>query len=274
MYTTLAFVNSPVAFMVTRSRPVLRATFSTRHLAFFLIIGDLHRLFPRAKFVFLLRNPMAVLYSELQTYVKGDWPVLGLFAPDLLLAPHRIIEGIELLGEDAIVVRYEELVREPTSQLRSLCNRIGICYSQEMIDYSKTPAPKGSMNDPVGIHKHTRPSTDSVDRWRGLADTGQTRHFGQCYLRALGAELLDKLGYPYEPIATALGNRASARDIGLPLFPWEIAIRPKSQWSLRERFIAERYFAMRNKGRTRGTLVTFRNMARRLLSTALGQLRF
>ena len=101
---------------------------------YFFVIPKLYRLFPRARFIFLLRNPMAVLYSEMNTYVKGKWPMLARFAPDLLDAPRRIIEGMELLGEGAIVVRYEELVAEPERQVRELCGRLGIDFHPEMID--------------------------------------------------------------------------------------------------------------------------------------------
>jgi hypothetical protein len=92
------------------------------------IIPDLYRLFPRARFIFLLRCPMAVLYSELNTYVKGNWPVLARFAPDLLDAPQSIVDGMALLGEAAIVVRFTELVVEPERQVRELCGRLGFDY--------------------------------------------------------------------------------------------------------------------------------------------------
>jgi len=65
---------------------------------YFFIIPDLHRLFPKAKFIFLLRNPLAVLSSLLSTYVKDDWPVLSFFRHDLLHAPQLIADGIKIIG--------------------------------------------------------------------------------------------------------------------------------------------------------------------------------
>ena len=87
---------------------------------YFFIIPELYCLFPKAKFVFLLRNPMAVLASELKTYVKGDWPVLGVFKADLISAPAWILDGIELIGEHGYVMHYERFVSDPEYSIRAL----------------------------------------------------------------------------------------------------------------------------------------------------------
>lgn len=220
---------------------------------YFFIIPDLYRLFPQARFIFLLRSPMAVLYSELNTYVKGKWPMLARFAPDLLEAPRRIVDGMALLGEAAIVVRYAELVAEPQRWVRELCGRLGIDYLPEMIDYGNTPAPKGVANDPVGIHKHTRPSAAGVGKWKEMAADPQLWRFAEGYADALGPELLDGMGYSHGEIREVLGAVGPCPTAG-PLFPWELAIRPEDQWSARDRFRAERYFATVDNGPLRGPL--------------------
>ncbi len=221
---------------------------------YFFIVPELYRLFPDAKFIFLIRNPMAVLASELTTYVKGDWPVLGIFQPDLLLAPRLILEGIEQLGDDAITIHYEKFVSEPERNISALCKQLGLSFHDSMLDYSRTPAPKGKMNDPVGIHQHTRPSTASIDKWKTMAGDAQSRHFALSYLDALGQDTIGQLGYSWEQIRQDLQPASPPDDRGEPVFPWSIAIRPRQQWTARERFIAERYFAIRKKGRLRGTL--------------------
>lgn len=239
---------------------------------YFFIIPDLYRLFPQARFIFLLRNPMAVLYSEFNTYVKGNWPALARFAPGLLEAPRRIVDGMALLGEAAIVVRYEELVAEPERRVRELCGRLGFDYHPEMIDYSNTPAPKGVANDPVGIHKHTKPSASSVAKWKEMAADPQLRLFAQDYARALGPELLEKMGYSFGEIDEVF------RAVGLPsangpLFPWKLAIRPEDKWSVRDRFQAERYFATVENGLLRGTLKAGMQTGGRILRAVRRQMK-
>jgi hypothetical protein len=229
---------------------------------YFFIIPELYRLFPKAKFIFLIRNPMAVLASELTTYVKGDWPVLGLFQPDLLLAPRRLLEGINFLGDEGIVIRYEEFVASPAESIEALCGRLGVSFHEEMIEYSGTPAPIGSMNDPVGIHKHDRPTTESLEKWKKLNASAQEQHFASSYLSSLGRDVIERLGYSFDEISSEL-SKGHDMD-GQMLFPWSIAIRAKSHWTARERFLAERYFAVRDKGPVRGTLSAIKRTARGL----------
>ncbi len=232
---------------------------------YFFIIPELYRLFPEAKFIFLIRNPMAVLASELTTYVKGDWPVLGIFQPDLLLAPRLILEGIEQLGDDAITIHYEQFVSEPEKNISALCEQLGISFHDSMLDYSRTSAPKGKMNDPVGIHKHTRPSTSSIEKWKRMADDAQSRHFALSYLDNLGQKTIEQLGYSWEQICKELEPLAVTGDNQEPLFPWSIAIRPRQEWTARERYFAEKYFAIQKKGRIRGTLSATKRNIKRLL---------
>ncbi|HHL44943.1 MAG TPA: sulfotransferase [Gammaproteobacteria bacterium] len=239
---------------------------------YFFIIPELYRLFPEAKFIFLIRNPMAVLASELTTYVKGNWPVLGVFQPDLLLAPRLILEGIELLGSDAITIHYEKFVSEPEKNISALCKQLGISFNDSMLDYSRTPAPKGKMNDPIGIHKHTRPSTASMEKWKRMADNIQSRHFARSYLDALGPETIEQLGYSWEQIRRDLDETDTHSSKQELLFPWSIAIRPQKEWTAREHYFAEKYFAVQKKGRLKGTLSAIKRNIKRLLRDLKKQL--
>lgn len=245
-----------------------RSLFLDKTPRYFFIIEELHRLFPEAHFVFLLRNPMAVLASELSTYVKGDWPVLGVFEPDLRAAPRLILDGMKRLGDAAITVRYEDFVARPEAVVADLCARLGITFQTDMLDYSATPAPKGNMNDPVGVHRHTRPSSSSAEKWMELADDPQNRLLALGYLDDLGRDTLAELGYSYDEIGRVLEAGEGARADQAGLFPWRLAVTPQRQWTARQRFAAERYFAMREKGKVRGTLSALRRTLRRWRQTA------
>jgi hypothetical protein len=76
------------------------------------IIPELKAVFPKAKFIFLLRNPLAVLSSTLESWFQNNPESLkkSLNYFDLLKGPLHLIQGIQLLKGDAVVVKYEELV--------------------------------------------------------------------------------------------------------------------------------------------------------------------
>ncbi len=238
---------------------------------YFLIIPDLYRLFPQAKFVFLLRNPLAVLSSELKTYVKGDWPILGLFKQDLVDAPSLLLEGIKLLGEKAVTINYEEFVSDPAENIKQLCKNIGIDFHKEMLDYTKTPAPKGRMNDPIGIHQHTKPSIASIDKWTSMTNFEQDHYFACRYIEELGADVFEKLGYSYDEAKSKLSYKPSDQ-FDKSLFPWEIAMTPKEKWNFIEKFRAQIYFDIQEKGKFRGKISTLRKTYRLIKKIAKQQL--
>jgi len=233
---------------------------------YFFIIPELYRLFPAAKFIFLLRNPLAVLSSELSTYVKGDWPILGVFNADLVSAPGWILDGIEHVGDDGHVIHYEHFVSDSENSVKALCDYLQLDFHEQMLDYSKTPKPVGKYNDPTGINQHTRPSAGSVDKWKNMLADDQSLHFAQRYLASLGEETITKYGYDYRELHRILhGRKLSTR----ALYPWSIAIQPQERWTFRQHFISDLYFSRRKQGRIRGTLSTYRKYFKRAVRLLL-----
>ena len=240
---------------------------------YFFIVPELARVLPEAKFVFLLRNPLAVLASELKTYVKDKWEILSRFEPDLRQAPDLLLAGMSELDDAAIPVRYESFVINPESELRSLCDRLGLSFLPAMLDYAKTPAPTGRMNDPVGIHKHQAPSQSSVEKWRWMLDDPQACHFAEAYLRDLGPDTLNAFGYPYESLIQEFSQRNRSMRGGSRIFPWRTAIRDRSEWSYWERVQAERYYSWRMFGSVRGEIRGLRRALRMAKNSLRDQLR-
>ena len=216
-----------------------------------MIVDQLHELFPKARFILLIRNPLAILKSELHTYVGEDWPVLSNFAPDLIAAPDRLIAARDILGDAAIEVCYEDLVTAPEDTVRSLCDFLRIEFDVGMLNYSNTPAPVGRMNDPVGIQQHTRPSTGSLDKWAQLGADSQLRHFALQYLEALGDTTVKELGYD----AADLRARIEQAQIEKParhVYPWKLAITPQRRWRLRDHIASAYILAAQDRGRLAG----------------------
>ena len=228
-----------------------------------MIVDELYELFPAAKYILLIRNPLAVLKSELHTYVKGDWPVLSQFAPDLLDAPRRLVAARSKLGDSALEVRYENLVTSPESTVRSLCKFLDIEFDSGMLDYSDTPAPKGRMNDPVGIHQHTGVSPASLDKWKQLGTDGQLRHFALQYLAAVGDKTITELGYDAAGLRQEI-EQATVEQEARHLYPWRLAIRPAERWGLRDQVASAYLLAAQADGRLAGITAVLKVLSARL----------
>lgn len=218
---------------------------------YYFIIPELYRLFPKASFIFLVRNPLGVLYSVLSTWVQGNWPVLAKYRHDLLSAPQRILEGIDIVGRNGAVVRYEQLVSDPCRITSSLCSMLGLAFDPEMLRYGDREAPKGSWGDETGIHKYQSPTIERRDNWLHLADTMQMKHFALAYLNTLGPSLVERLGYSFEELIHPFNTIKHPGPRGY--FPWNIAIRPSESWTRKDRLDAYRAMAVQEKGILHGT---------------------
>ncbi len=187
-----------------------------------LIIPELYRIFPHASFIFLLRNPLAVLRSVLQTWVRDDFTRLAKHRYSLLGAPRHLIEGMALLGERSVIVHYEALVEHPHATVANLCASLGLEFSPSMLEYRSQLPSAAAMGDPTGVYQHRRPEKHSLEAWRALGDTRQTRHFALAYLDALGRKTLRSLGYDAQALREAIESRPAPS--GKVVIRWKRAI--------------------------------------------------
>jgi glycosyltransferase involved in cell wall biosynthesis len=171
---------------------------------YYFIIPELYRTFPKAKFIFLLRNPLAVLSSILNTWVKENWDIISNFKHDLLRAPQLIADGINLLKRKALIVHYEELSTNPEHTIKSLCDIMKIKFYQEMLEYGLNPIPKGRMGDQTNIYKHKKPTSIYLNKWVEQLTSPYIRYLSEIYLSILGPELLTSLGYSYDELSSII----------------------------------------------------------------------
>jgi hypothetical protein len=91
---------------------------------YYLIIPELYDVFPKAHYIILLRNPLAIVCSIYKN-PKGT-SLLSRYGSklDLLEAPALLVEGIKLLGKQGIVMHYEQLVKDPEREIQQLCRKL------------------------------------------------------------------------------------------------------------------------------------------------------
>lgn len=171
---------------------------------YYFILSELAEAFSDARFLILVRNPLGVLNSVLNTRVEGNWLLLNRYYDDLVTAPQRLVEGKKLFGNNLFWLRYEDLVTHPKEVLRRICDYIGIEFVPDMIFYGDQPQLSGRMGDEKTIEELNKPSPVRMDQWKALGEHNQTRHFGIEYLNALGDPLIEELGYNPEELRSEL----------------------------------------------------------------------
>jgi hypothetical protein len=174
---------------------------------YYFIIPELLRVFPEARYVILYRNPLAVMASVLTTWVKEQWLGLGHSRSDLLEAPRLLLAGQALLGKQAVVLHYEEMVQSPEPAMCSLCEHLGVPFEPAMVDYGAAGLPRWEHADQTGLYSHSRPDASHAERWRaGLADPQVWRIMAD-YLAALGPAVVHGMGSDYAALAASLAER-------------------------------------------------------------------
>ncbi|MCB9044046.1 MAG: sulfotransferase [Chitinophagales bacterium] len=165
------------------------------------ILPQIQTYFPAAKIIILKRNPFAVLNSIIDTFSVNSYDKLFNFRRDILHAPFLLedFRNKNMHNATVQVVHYENLVKNPETTVAQLMQWLEVPFSPQMLHYQENESYKGNLGDPVGVHKHTFPKTDSLGQWKEKLQTRQWQRFFKAYANFLGNDFLEKYGnYSFE----------------------------------------------------------------------------
>jgi hypothetical protein len=208
------------------------------------IISELGEVFPKAHFIFLVRNPLAVLSSILKVSLGGNWR--GLFKEDkmsdLLKAPILIMRGYRDLYERSTLIRYEDLVHYPEETVQKICSRLDLPFESEMIFYGdKIHFFDTSFVDRKSIYKNVSPVPKYVDDWKNTFETPQLAYIAREYMNSLSSELVEELGYSFDEIISEIKQPNFFSK--LFLIPWDLLIQAEIERKLNQRMLIK-FFVM------------------------------
>jgi hypothetical protein len=135
--------------------------------AYALVLDFIARIYPNAKFVVLTRHPLAVFSSFAESFFDSDYQAAHDYNP----ITERYVPAIaKFLREKKAPIHqvvYENLVADPDTVMRGVFEFLGIPHESEAIDYGKHEHEGKGLGDPIGVAKHSRPSTASLHKWAG-----------------------------------------------------------------------------------------------------------
>lgn len=133
--------------------------------AYALVLDFLARIYPNAKYVVLTRHPLAVFSSFAESFFDSDYQAAHDYNP----ITERYVPAIaKFLREKKAPIHhviYETLVADPETVMRGVFDFLGVPYEAEAIDYGKHEHEGKGLGDPIGVAKHSRPSTASLHKW-------------------------------------------------------------------------------------------------------------
>lgn len=130
-------------------------------------LGLVHRLFPRAFVVHIIRDPRDVLVSKKRAEWSRDRSVLRhILANRVQLAMGRR-DGARWFGERYVELQYEKLLDDPVVALKDVCARIELSYDPSMLDFRAAASRLVSPDEIAWKSKTLGPLlSDNRGKWR------------------------------------------------------------------------------------------------------------
>ncbi|MDZ4699831.1 MAG: sulfotransferase [Rhodothermales bacterium] len=156
-------------------------------------VDYIHALYPEARFIHIVRDPRAVVYSMNRFARFLNDSVLNAFNWYL-----SVKDGYGLLKRAVpaslvMTIRYEDLVAGVEDTARRMCEFLGESFEPAMLDFyreSETNIHPASA-ELGGVNTLTQPiSTASVDKWRGGLATSEI-----ALVEAVCGPLMEEMGY-------------------------------------------------------------------------------
>lgn len=199
--------------------PSGRRYFLDKTPAYATVLPFLTKLYPQAKYVVLTRHPLAVMSSYANSFFLGNWHDAHAFNP---VVERYVPAMARLLREQNVPllqVKYEELVANPSAHLERIFTFLGLEHEPEAVNYGKRFQAQEGMGDPIGVKKHDRPSTESLEKWvpELVADAEKRALAGEIIAR-LSDEDLALWGYPRETLLAPLDKAKGGKIPKPPLF--------------------------------------------------------
>lgn len=168
-----------------------------------LIVDDLLKAFPDAKFIFLWRNPLAIAASMLKTYGHGKW-ILYMFLVDLYSGIDSLVNAFNKNSHRAIAVKYEDLVEAPDKQIIRLMEYLALDSEIDVTDGLKSA--EKMWGDRTGQYKYKSISTASMNAWKIELSNPFRKAWSKNYLDWIGEERLNTMGYDLTELSSEIDN--------------------------------------------------------------------
>lgn len=162
---------------------------------YFLIIDDIIRIFPDAKFIFLFRNPLSIYSSILKTFNKNKFNKIYKSNIDLYDGPKLLSEKYIQYQKQSFKINYENLVNNPESILNELFNYLELDFDKNIINSFFKQDLVGSMGDPYRNKKYNSISNKSINEWMSVFNTRFRKYIANKYINDLPNTFFDTAEY-------------------------------------------------------------------------------
>lgn len=172
---------------------------------YYLIIDEIIETFPNAKFVFLWRNPLSIVSSIIDTWGNGKW-MLYRSKIDIYKGIDNMVNAFKKYEEKVYSVNYEKLVTKDHEELKGLFDYLDITFNQDALEKFDNVNLKGQLGDKNGIKNYKSIENTPIDKWKNQMSHYIRKIWCRKYLRWIGKDRLEIMGYSYETLNQELNE--------------------------------------------------------------------
>lgn len=182
--------------------------------AYALVLDFIERIYPDARYVVLTRHPLAVFTSYAESFFDGDFAAAHRYNPIL----ERYVPAIARFLRDGAAARhhvvYEHMVADPSPHLAQIFAFLGLEDEPDAVHYGRSAPVAAGLGDPIGVAKHSRPSTESIEKWASeIASQPQRIEFCRDMIARLDPDDLATWGHPLDANFWAPLDRAAGQSV-------------------------------------------------------------
>lgn len=159
---------------------------------YYYIIPEIIKMFPDAKFIFLFRNPAAIISSIINTWNNGRLRVRE-SRTDIFEGSKKLVEGYNLI-DNSIRIKYEKLVQNPEKELTKVLQYLGLKYKKSMLTDFVDLDLKGKLGDPYQKN-FSNITRVNLAKWKITFNTRFRKWYLSNLLKKLTPELINAMGY-------------------------------------------------------------------------------
>lgn len=170
-----------------------------------LVAEKIIQLFDSGKFIFLWRNPLAIIASIMQTWAKGHWNLYE-YDVDLFDGLTNLIDAQTRYADKTISVRYEDLVSGDKSGWKRLFSFLGLDLDEKQISEFQGVELDARMGDTTGRYAYPSLSTEPIEKWKSVLGNPLRKAWCHRYLKWIGRARLAMMGYDIDRLLDELDN--------------------------------------------------------------------
>ena len=168
---------------------------------YYLIIPEIAKIFPDAKFIFLFRNPVHIYSSLITSWgdkSRFDYPLHHYI--DLERGPKLLSEGYELLKDKSYAIKYEDFLVSPEKSLREIFSYLDLPYDETVLENFSNQDIKGRTGDPTGVKDYQSLDTGPLNKWKDIFNTNFRKKILMKYIQNIDKDIFETTGYSKEEI--------------------------------------------------------------------------